>query len=208
MAQNNPFIKRTIGLAGTITGGLLISLPTLPFAASAVSYPLNPCPGIYYEEPFNSTRVVPQGCPPNAATQSLTEQEQTLYPPRNMPASSSGTRAQPPLPESLEAPIATINSMDETVDVELQNNTNARIAYQAIGYTEQRTISGGETVVLQDLPTPVTITMFREDSGLLQIMPMSSAEPGSLSISLGESTDIDSNQGALRIQSDGQVFLN
>lgn len=51
---------QTIGLAGTIAGGLFLSLPVL---ASAASYSLNPCPGIYYEEPFSSTRIVPQGCP-------------------------------------------------------------------------------------------------------------------------------------------------
>lgn len=39
-----------------------ISIPT------ATSAYLNPCPGIYYEEPFNSTRAVPQGCPANSAT--------------------------------------------------------------------------------------------------------------------------------------------
>lgn len=40
-----------------------------PVAGStANSEALNPCPAIYYEEPFNSTRIVPQGCPANAAT--------------------------------------------------------------------------------------------------------------------------------------------
>ncbi|WP_322746070.1 hypothetical protein [Nostoc sp. LEGE 06077] len=30
---------------------------------------LNPCPRVFYEEPFNSRNLVPQGCPPNAFSQ-------------------------------------------------------------------------------------------------------------------------------------------
>ena len=37
---------------------------------------LNPCPRIYYEEPFNSRNIVPQGCPSN----SITQQQQALGP--------------------------------------------------------------------------------------------------------------------------------
>ncbi len=50
--------------------------------------------------------------------------------------------------------------------------------------------------------------MVREDKGLLRVMPMSSGEDGMLTITLDEKTKFDDNKGVLRIQEDGQVFLN
>jgi hypothetical protein len=38
---------------------------------------INPCPRIYYEEPFNSRNLVPQGCPPNAFSQGQQPQGET-----------------------------------------------------------------------------------------------------------------------------------
>ncbi len=52
------------------------------------------------------------------------------------------------------------------------------------------------------------LLMHREDKGLLRVMPMSSEEDGMLAITLDEKTEFDNNQGVLRIQEDGQVFLN
>jgi len=39
--------------------------------ADRAQYPLNPCPSIYYEYPFNQRVVVPQTCPANRITQQL-----------------------------------------------------------------------------------------------------------------------------------------
>ena len=51
-----------------IVSGSLMSFATLPSLAQTVSTSaVNPCPKIYYEEPHNSQRPAPQGCPPNAA---------------------------------------------------------------------------------------------------------------------------------------------
>ncbi len=94
-----------------------------------------------------------------------------------------------------------------TVDVTLRNNTNAIVSYEALGHTQRRFLPGGEGVVLQNLPTPVTITMVRQDQGLLKVIPASPQE-GMLEVSLQEETTLDDNQGALRIQDDGKVFLN
>lgn len=92
--------KQKMGLAGVV-GGLFLGLPLIsasvfaaPNSANSLTaqggysspgqsqtspteaFPsLNPCPSIYYEEPFNSTRIVPTGCPANAAT--LDQQGQT-----------------------------------------------------------------------------------------------------------------------------------
>lgn len=251
--------SKNTGLLGAIFGGLLISVPATPIAASAQNAVLNPCPRIYYEEPFNSRNLVPEGCPPNAITQQLTVKQQpgdvvageraqdlpgaNLTPNRIVPADAPTTPAQvaptpsvreaapygatsadpyyspnlrdqtnppvtPPLPENRSEPIANVMPMDGEVDVKLKNNTNAVISYQAVGHTGRRFLPGGEEIVLQNLPTPATITTVRQDEGLLKITPVTTTEQGLLEVSLDEEKTLDDNLSVLRIQKDGQVFLN
>jgi hypothetical protein len=97
---------------------------------------------------------------------------------------------------------------DGKVDVKLKNNTNAFVSYQAVGHTERRFLVAGEEIILQDLPTPVTITTVRQDKGLLDVVPTSTSEAGMLEVSLDESKNLGDNLGALRIQRDGKVFVN
>ncbi len=198
-------------LLGTIFGSLLIGLPAIPLAASAApSSVLNPCPQIYYEEPHRNRVLVPQGCPPNAATSRLRQQGGVVVEPRVLvkPEGLPVNRQPIPYPESRQDPIATVTPTAGTVDVRLKNNTNARISYQAIAHTQPRILAGGEEIVLQDIPTPVTITAVREDRGLLKFTPVTTTESGVLAVSMDEETRLDDNQGVLRIQRDGQVFLN
>lgn len=122
-----------------------------------------------------------------------------------MPATSP---ARMPQPEICSDAVARITPTNGTVDVRLKNNTNAVVSYQAIGHTDRRYMLGGEEIMLQNLPTPITITAVRQDEGLLQIMPISVDETGHLEVSFEEETTLDSNQGVLRIQEDGQVFVN
>ena len=205
MNKHNPKLQKPTGLVSSICGSLLIGLPAIPSAASAAPIPkVNPCPGIYYAEPFNSTRIVPLGCPPNAATRQLGLGGVT--PNRTLPPAP--TSITPPLPETRSNAIARVTPMDGKVDVKLKNNTNAPISYQALGYTERRFLPGTEEIVLLDLPTPVTITTVRQDRGLVDVIPVSNSQPEMLEISLNESKILDDNQGVLRIQRDGQVFLN
>jgi hypothetical protein len=205
MNQHNPKIKKPAGLVSAICGSVLIGLPAIPLAASAMpASRVNPCPGIYYEEPFNSTHFAPQGCPPNAAVRQFGVQG--LTPNRTLPPAP--TSITPPLPEVRSNAIATVTLMDGKVDVKLKNNTNAFVSYQALGHTGRRFLIAGEEIVLQNLPTPVTITTVRQDKGLLDVIPVSNSQPGMLEISLNESSNLDDNLGALRIQRDGQVFLN
>lgn len=117
------------------------------------------------------------------------------------------TGAMPPLPENRAEPIATVMPVNGQIDVRLTNDTNALITYEAVSFTQRRTLAAGETIVLQDLPTPVTLTMVRQDRGLLDITAVSS-EPGTLEVTLDEAQNLDDNQGVLRIQSNGQVYLN
>jgi hypothetical protein len=207
-AQVRVITKRII-VVGTLTGSALVGLAALFPLARTVAAPMRSCPGIYYQEPFNRTHRVPQGCPPNAATQILIERGEDLGQPVNIPAPSTPIRPiQPPLPETQEAPINNITLVSGKVDVVLQNNTNAIVAYQAVGYTEEQYLRGQETRILQDLPAPVTITLYRQDNGLLRITSTSTTGAGVLNVALDETTELGENQGTLRVQQDGQVFLN
>lgn len=208
--------KNKAGLLGGIFSSLLIGLPAIPLAASAApSSAVNPCPSIFYEEPHNNQVLVPQGCPPNAAT--LRQQGQVsggqngvVVPinPNVRPGVRGVNPIQPPLPETRQSPIATITPTAGRVNVRLQNNTNTSISYQAIGYTQPRILSVREAIVLRNLPTPVTITMVREDGGFINAMPTSTSEDGTLTLSLNETANFANSDTALRIQSNGQVFVN
>jgi hypothetical protein len=211
MLQRNLFSKQAFTITGTTIGSVLLGVSIAP-AASAQFYPaLNPCPGIYYEEPFNSTRIVPSGCPPNAATQQLTQTEAQspgALPNRTVPFEGA-TPVQPPLPENRANPVATIALVNNSFDVMLRNDTNAVISYEVIGQTQRRYLQDGEEAMLQGIAAPATVTFVRQDDGFVEVVPLSSSQTGLLSVSLDEdATPADQNQGVLRIQDDGQVFLN
>lgn len=195
-------------LLGGLVGSVLVGLPVVSFSTIAQAQ-VNPCPGIYYETPYNTSRIVPQGCPPNAATNILIQQgrlsgSQYQY---NTPGMQQ-TPAQPGSANKPQNTIATITPIAGKVNVRLKNDTNAQIFYEAVGYTDRRTLMGGGEVVLQGLPTPVTVTLTRQDEGLLKVLPLSDAQQqGLLSVSLEEAADLSDNQGNLRIQQDGQVLL-
>jgi len=72
---------------------------------------------------------------------------------------------QPPFPKTTQAALATVIPMAGEAIVKLTNSTNAQISYRAIGHTESPMLAGGADIVLQNLPTPLTVTMVREDGG-------------------------------------------
>lgn len=155
-----------IKLAGTTIGSLLLGCSIAP-AAFAQYYPLlNPCPGIYYEEPFNSTRTVPAGCPPNAATQFAQTRSQSyrVVPNRTAPFERSAP-LQPPLPESRADAVTNVALVNNSFDVMVRNNTNAIVSYEVIGQTQRRYLQGGAGVMLQGVSAPATITFVRQDNG-------------------------------------------
>ncbi len=265
MKRSNGSKPNKARVLNSVFGGLLLGLPTIPLAAVAQpSQVLNPCPKIYYEEPFNNRNLVPEGCPPNAVTQRLRGTNDPLTvnqqpsdtvagqrspglpggnltpnaivpadapttPGRvvptpsqpgvgvrgNLPATTNppGTPTtlpvKPPLPENRSQAVAKVMPMNGNVSVRLKNNTNAIVTYEAVGYTQRRVLPGGQETVLRNLPVPVTVTFVRQDDGFVEILPVSASTDGVLEVGLSEdASPLDSNQGVLRIQKDGQVFLN
>jgi hypothetical protein len=238
MNKHNQLSKKNAGLLGAICGSLLIGIPlsSLPGLAKPIAQASsNPC--TYQQAPVNPVdspgaelpareltpnRIVPADAPTTAATVLNPKPSIFNEPPYNRMGTAATAPAvspvlpaqtkppmQPPLPAERSQPIARVMPMDGKVNVRLKNNTNALITYEAIGYTQRRALLGGEEIVLRNLPTPVTITMVRKDDGFLEVMPVRTSEPDLLEVSLDEdATPLDKNQGVLRIQRDGQVFLN
>jgi len=188
--------------------GSVVSLATVASAAVAQTAPasavrssvLNPCPGIYYEEPHNSLRVVPQGCPPNAATRLFSEQGR-------LPSSATLPQVQPaqPVPQQ-QAALTAIAPQAGRVNVQMRNAMNTEVTYQVVGQTGQRTLAGGQAVNLQNLPAPVTMTFVRPDGGLVRVTPIAGSEVGVLAIALNEASGLNTSQTTLRIQDNGGVF--
>jgi hypothetical protein len=212
--KGGSMIARNRKQRGAILGGLVVSVPiTLLTATSALAFPLNPCPAIYYEEPFNTTHAVPAGCPPNAATQRLIQEGRVAPSPTPAPTAPipgatfpATPDATPPLPETVRPLITTVTPTAGQVSVQLVNETGTIVTYQAIGFTEQRVLQAGESITLRGLETPVTMTMVRNDGGFIRVMPMAASEAGLLSISLNRAADLGQNQRTLNIQPSGQVF--
>ena len=208
------------GLVGTLFGSLLLGLWATTQKAQAQPTGLDQCPGIYYEEPYNSRTIVPEGCPPNTYTQQQgqpsgvsSEGVEPLpgtpnEPVAPLPGDADTPASVPPLPEERSEPVAVVMPMDGQVSVMLKNNTNALITYEAVGHTQRRYLEAGEETMLQGLPLPLTLTMVRQDDGFIEVTPVSS-ESGMLEISLDEEQEpLDENQGVVRIQEDGKVFVN
>lgn len=213
-------LKRA-GLLGVVGGSLLAGFSVFAPNASAQ---VNPCPGIYYEEPFNSYVSSPEGCPLNARAEMLQAQpgQGGNYPSQDDVTLGTGSapitdqpggQNYPYEPYGQEGiatdlpPIARVEPMNGMVDVQLMNSTNIPIYYEVTGETGRRIISAQDEAYLQNISLPATITAVRTDDGLLQVIPGRTAE-GTLELSLEEDPTFDDTQGVIRIQPDGQVFVN
>lgn len=113
-----------------------------------------------------------------------------------------------PAPEQQSVPEVKIQLTNDRVNVMLKNNTNATIVYQAVGDTEPRTLAKQSSIVLRSLKTPVTLTLDRQDSGLLKVTPQASIKTdGMLEVTLNTTTDLSADATTLRIEQTGSVFL-
>lgn len=107
-------------------------------------------------------------------------------------------------------PVTSVMPSRGTVNVRLKNDTNAAIDYQAVGYTENQTLEGGEKHTMVNLPVPVVIRTARQDDGFVKILPLTDEEQdGVLEVSLEEDPEFydDDNIGVLRIEDDGSVYV-
>ena len=115
--------------------------------------------------------------------------------------------SSPPLPEASSQPIATATSVNGRLSVAIVNNTGTAVSYEVIGDTSRRTLLLNESAMLRDIPLPTTITVVRQDKGFVDVAATVSND-GMLEISLKSEPSLDNTQGVIRIQADGQVFVN
>jgi len=215
--QNRNFTKK-FAVLGMLVGSTLVSFTALSAflrAAANPIVPINPvsqrnqqCPGMTYERmPSSSYRAPQQPSSTYTPAQPLAQPPSTL-PDRNIPIDETAP-LQPPLPENRANPVTQVAVRNGRFDVRVTNNTNALVTYEVIGHTQRRYLRGGETANLQDIPVPATITFVRQDDGYVEAIPLRDTETGVLNVSLDEDVNpVDDNAGVLRIQSDGQVYLN
>ena len=102
-------------------------------------------------------------------------------------------------------PVVTIPKTEAEIAVVIKNNTNAAVDYQAIGFTENQTLEGGEEQTMQGLPVPVVIRAARQDDGFVTTEPAIN-DDGVLEVTIDEAGE--RNLGVVRIESDGGVYIN
>lgn len=113
-----------------------------------------------------------------------------------------------PAPEVQFVPQAKVTLSSDRVNVMLTNKTSAAISYQAIGDTQVRTLPGRTTVTLRGLRVPTTLTLRRQDSGLLQVMPKQSEKsPSTIEVTLDATTNLATDGITMRVERNGSVFL-
>ncbi|MBW4637219.1 MAG: hypothetical protein KME05_03100 [Gloeocapsa sp. UFS-A4-WI-NPMV-4B04] len=151
--------------------------------------PLNPRPSIFNEPPYNRS----QGTSPTDSNAAPTTQ----------PTPGAIT---PPLPEQ-QTPSAIATPVDGKINIKLINTTNSVVSYQVIGDTNQRFLSGDSNVTLQNIQTPVTVTLSRQDNGLVKVSPQATLE-GLLEVTLDKATSLNEDISTMIVQQDGRVLLN
>ncbi|GAB4240831.1 MAG: hypothetical protein Kow00121_67160 [Elainellaceae cyanobacterium] len=204
--------NKKVGIAGAILSGIALGLP-IATALPSTAYPLNPCPGIYYEEPFNSTRLVPQGCPLNEATrqelqrQNLNRDRESYITPPYTPENQRSAIPTPYPAEGAREFLGALAPENNTVTVQFENTTNVPITYRATGQTDWRTLMPDAQETLSGLPLPITITMDRNDDGFIAVTP-NFIDESTVSISFDEAINRAEGKRAMRIQEDGQVYVH
>jgi hypothetical protein len=131
-------------------------------------------------------------------------------PSTNVPSTNQKTTPNvvTPFPEQQFIPKARVALIGNRVNLVLKNNTYATISYQVIGDTKPRTLAGRSSVSLQKLRTPVTLTLDRQDAGLLKVTPIALTNTqGSLEVTLDTTTDLSADATTMRIENTGLIFL-
>lgn len=182
--KNHQLIDKKNGWVKVFCFNLLIGVPAIALTSTAMSVSqLNPSPRLFSQVPSDRDDTPRESSPPTI------------------------TPVTPPLPERVQPPSAMVVPVNGKVNITLVNQTYTDVAYEVIGDTQPRTLSGRSYIRLQDLKTPVNITFQRPDRGLLRVSPQSSTA-GMLEVTLRETTDLGTDKSAMTIQETGAVLLN
>ncbi len=195
---------KVISIACTVLIGSLVAIATEKVIANpAVSDRLllqnstkltsilNPNPSIFSEAPYNHSQLKQK------ETLRLIKQAQTPTP------SEAEVK---PWSEAQENRVALVKAIGGQFNVRLMNLTNTEVTYELVGHTNQRQLTGNTNFLLQDLAMPVTVTVLREDGGLVKITPRPAA-PGILELRLDEALNLDQDRRAVRVREGGSLLI-
>jgi hypothetical protein len=121
---------------------------------------------------------------------------------------SSAHNKQVPAPEQLASPLAFVRPANGRIAIRMVNLTGAAISYQAIGDTSFRTLAGNSEINLKDLPIPTSLTFRRDDGGLLNVAVEANNPPGTITMTLRETTNFSDDRTTLSVERSGAVYLN
>lgn len=192
MSKYYPKLQKQAGLVGAMCGCLLINLP-------AIAMPRTDLQQLHTGQPESIKQSERPASAPDVQNQ-------------QSPDSSPGRQTAPipvvqPLQAPIQAPSGMVTPVGGKVSVHLVNQIGAPVTYQVIGNTKPRSLQGNSTVMLQNLPTPVTITFQRPDRGLVKVN-LQSSEPGMLNVTLTPTTNLSQDKLTVRIGKTGAIFLN
>ena len=114
--------------------------------------------------------------------------------------------AEKPWSEAQENRKALVKAINGQFNIRLMNTTNTEVTYELVGHTNQRQLTGNTNFLLQDIAMPVTVTVLREDGGLIRVTPIPVA-PGILELKLDEALNLDQDRWAVRVREGGSLLI-
>ncbi|MGF1536959.1 MAG: hypothetical protein ACFB4J_10820 [Elainellaceae cyanobacterium] len=102
-------------------------------------------------------------------------------------------------------PVGRVSPESGSLSIQLINTIGAPITYQVVTDTAQRSLPANSDIVLQNLSLPVSIFLYRPDTGLIQAT--AATEPGQLQVTLEAATDLADNVRSIELDDAGYVFF-
>lgn len=170
-------------------------LPTIPSQTSA----LNPHPSIFAQAPYNRSQLM--------LAESLRLAKQVQKPANSDAENQTPSQSEvKPWSEAQENRKALVKAINGQFNIRLRNLTNTEVTYELVGHTNQRQLTGNKNFMLEDLAMPVTVTVLREDGGLIRVTPKPVA-PGILELRLDEALNLDQDRRAVRVREGGSLLI-
>ena len=199
----------TAKIVSLVARTVLIGLPLVAIAPSVSANPktanliqtsaLNPYPSIFAQAPYNRSQIM--------LRESLRLAKQVQKPANSDAENQTPSQSEvKPWSEAQENRKALVKAINGQFNIRLRNLTNTEVTYELVGHTNQRQLTGNKNFMLEDLAMPVTVTVLREDGGLIRVTPKPVA-PGILELRLDEALNLDQDRRAVRVREGGSLLI-
>ncbi len=196
-ATANPTIE--VKLKKSLTTPNLATIGKTPSQSSVkLTSALNPNPNNFQEAPYNYSLLL-------LAKKLQTKQVETQVK-QDAESQETNQSAEKPWSEAQENRKALVKAINGQFNIRLTNTTNTEVTYELVGHTNQRQLTGNTNFLLQDIAMPVTVTVLREDGGLIRVTPIPAA-PGILELKLDEALNLDQDRRAVRVREGGSLLI-